>query len=70
LAPKNIKVQFHYTPIYEFKKIEIKKISFPGAQEYKSTTLSIPIFYDLKKNQQEKIVLIIKKFLKKKLIKK
>tara|TARA_B000000609_G_C24156008_1_gene340499 strand:- start:62 stop:1237 length:1176 start_codon:yes stop_codon:yes gene_type:complete len=58
LKSKNIGVQLHYKPIYKnpyFKKFNFNERLFPGAEEYESTSISIPLFPNLKKEQQIRI---------------
>ena len=58
LKSKNIGVQLHYKPIYKnpyFKKFNFNEKLFPGAEEYESTSISIPLFPNLKKEQQIRI---------------
>ena len=65
---KGYYVNIHYIPIYRhpfYKKIlKIKKSNFPNSENYYSEAISIPIFYNLGKKQQLKIINNIKKFLK------
>ncbi len=67
LKTNNIICQYHYIPIYKFKiyKKKIKKNSFLGSEKYYKNSLSIPIFYDLKLNNQRKVISKIKFFLEK-----
>ncbi len=58
LKSKNIGVQLHYKPIYKnpyYKKFNFNERLFPGAEEYESTSISIPLFPNLKKEQQIRI---------------
>ena len=63
---KNILSQYHYIPIYKFKlfKNKIDLSFYKGAEYYYKNTISLPIFYNLKKNMQKKIVSKIQLFLK------
>ena len=60
---KNIFLQFHYIPIYKFKIFKNKSMKFSGAEYYYQNSLSIPIYYNLKNEDQKKIILLIKKFI-------
>ena len=64
LNSQGIFAQYHYIPLYKFTIFKEKKLKFKGAEEYFKQTISIPIFVDLKKNIQNKIVNTIKKYLK------
>ena len=58
LKSNNIGVQLHYKPIYKnpyFKKFNFNEKLFPGAEKYESTSISIPLFPNLKKEQQLRI---------------
>ena len=52
----------HLSPY--FKKLGFRKNDFPNSEEYQKKTLSLPIFYDLKKISVIKIVNLIKKIYK------
>ena len=69
LFKKGLKVQYHYTPISEFRIFKVPNTGFRGAKNYKKSTISIPIFVALNKSNQIKVVKLINNFLKKKLIK-
>ena len=60
---KNIFLQFHYIPIYKFKIFRNKLMKLSGAEYYYKNSLSIPIYYNLKHEDQKKITLLIKKFI-------
>ena len=58
LKSKNIGVQLHYKPIYKnpyFKKFDFNENLFPGSEKYESTSISLPLFPNLKKEQQIRI---------------
>lgn len=66
MLKKKIIVQFHYKPIFLFKKIYRNKFSknnFNGALKYYKSTLSIPIFTSLTSNQQDYVISAMKKIL-------
>ncbi len=60
LKKKNIFLQVHYIPIhlqpYYKKKFKFKKGDFPNAENFYEQEVSIPMFYDLKKKQQYKVI--------------
>jgi dTDP-4-amino-4,6-dideoxygalactose transaminase len=72
MLKKKVIVQFHYKPIFSFKKIyqsKSVKNNYIGALKYYKSTLSIPIFSSLTDKQQNYILKIIKKiFLNQKLV--
>ena len=64
----NIKLQVHYIPIYKqpyYKKILIKKFDCPIAEDFYSKEVTLPLYFNLKKEDQLKCINILKKFLKK-----
>jgi len=64
LNKNNIFPQFHYKPLFMFSFFNKKKLgNFTGAKKYFSNTLSIPLYYGIKKNEQEYILKKIKKFI-------
>ncbi len=64
MKKNKIIVQFHYKPIYLFKiGKDYKKL--PGCDEYYKKAVSLPIFVDLDKAKQLKIISLINKFLNK-----
>ncbi len=65
MKSKNIILQYHYIPIYKFKIFNDKYIGKNTEQYYKET-ISLPIFYGLKNNEQNHIINSIKLFFKKK----
>ena len=65
LKKKIIYFQFHYIPIYKFKVFKKNNIYYKNSEYYYNNTISIPIYYNLKKNLQIKIVKEIKYFLNK-----
>jgi len=68
LRSKNIFVNLHYLPIHLqpfYRNFGFKKNQFPISEEYSQTAISIPIYPDLKKNEQIKIINSIKAFFKK-----
>tara|TARA_B100001123_G_C15344050_1_gene1036198 strand:- start:7618 stop:8787 length:1170 start_codon:yes stop_codon:yes gene_type:complete len=68
LRSKKILVNLHYLPIHLqpfYRKYGFKKNAFPVSEEYAETAISIPIYPNLKKKEQKKIINIIKLFFKK-----
>ena len=60
-------VNIHYIPIHlqpYYKRLGFKKGMYPLAEKYYNETLSIPIYPDLTKKNQLKIINLIKKTLK------
>jgi dTDP-4-amino-4,6-dideoxygalactose transaminase len=67
LKKNNIFCQYHYIPIYKFKLFK-KKINlsfYQGTEYYYKNSFSLPIFYNLKRNMQKKIISKIRLFLNK-----
>ena len=65
LRSKNMYVNLHYLPIHLqpfYRKFGFKKNQFPVAEEYSETAISIPIYPNLKKKEQIKIINYIKLF--------
>ena len=68
LRSKNIFVNLHYLPIHLqpfYRKFGFKKNLFPISEEYSETAISIPVYPNLKKKEQIKIINNIKLFFKK-----
>ena len=63
--------QVHYKPIYRFSiyEKEFNNRSFPGAEQYFSKSFSLPIHYNIKKNDivfiKTKILNFLNKYKKK-----
>ena len=64
LVRHNILAQQHYIPIYKFKIYKEKKYNYLGTNKYFKNTISIPIFVNLKIQQQNKIIKTIKNYFK------
>tara|TARA_B100000029_G_scaffold336087_1_gene328181 strand:- start:931 stop:2091 length:1161 start_codon:yes stop_codon:yes gene_type:complete len=62
---KNINLQVHYFPIhmqpYYKKKFKFKKNDFPNSVKFYESAVSLPIFYNLKKKDINKVVHLIRK---------
>ena len=68
LIAKKINVNLHYLPVHLhpfYKQKGFKKGNFPISELHASTAISIPIYYNLSKKNQLKIINIIKSILKK-----
>ena len=65
LRSNKIFVNLHYLPIHLqpfYRKFGFKKKQFPIAEKYSETAISIPIYPNLKKKEQIKIISLIKSF--------
>jgi perosamine synthetase len=66
---KKIKLQVHYIPIYRHyyyrKKFKLDFKKFPNTEEFYNNVISLPIYCGLKKNNQKKIISLIKLYLNK-----
>jgi UDP-4-amino-4,6-dideoxy-N-acetyl-beta-L-altrosamine transaminase len=59
LRNDGIIVNLHYIPIYKqpfYKKIGYDESNFPNAEKYYKEAISIPIYYSLSNEQQEKVI--------------
>ena len=65
LVRHNILAQQHYIPIYKFKIYKEKKYNYLGSNKFFQNSVSIPIFVNLKIQQQNKIIKTIKNYFKK-----
>ena len=63
LKIRGIYAQYHYIPIYKFKIFK-KIVKLSNTEKFYSSCISLPIFYNLKKREVEKITNYLKKFLK------
>ena len=66
MRSKGVLVNLHYKPIHlnpYYKKLGFKKGDFPVAENYGKRAISLPLYFDLKKKDQEKIVNIFKKII-------
>ncbi len=64
LMDKNIIAQQHYIPIYKFSVFKKKNVSLTGSKKYYNNSISLPIYVNLSKKKQDKIIKIIKNYLK------
>lgn len=63
MLKKKITLQYHYIPIHKFKIFQkTDKFISNETQVYYNTTVSLPIYYNLKEKQQNYIIKCIKKF--------
>ena len=64
MMKKGIKCQYHYIPIYKFKifKKKIKYSDFKGCEKFYNSTFSIPIYVDLSRQDQTRIIKNLKNF--------
>ena len=62
MLQKNIILQYHYIPIYKFKIFNDKFISH-NAEIYYKSSVSLPIYYGLKLEDQKKVIRHINKFI-------
>lgn len=66
LSKKNILAQQHYTPIYKFNLYSnVSKKNFKNASEYFNSSVSLPIFYNMKRVEINYVIKIISSFIKK-----
>ncbi len=56
--------QFHYIPIYKFSCYREKKFNFSGSEKYYNNSISLPIYVNLSKKDQYKIINIVKNYFK------
>ena len=67
LREKNFYVNLHYMPLHLnsfFRKRGFKNGQFPVSEKYSKTSISIPIFFDLKKKKIVQLCNLIKSFFK------
>lgn len=67
LRKKGVNVNLHYSPIHLqpfYKNLGFSKGDFPNAENYGENAISLPLYYDLNKKDQKKIVNILAKILK------
>jgi len=65
LKENNIYCQVHYLPVYlhpYYQKLGYEKGMYPMTENFYGRIISIPIFYDLKKYEQQKVINMINKF--------
>lgn len=64
MLKNNIILQYHYIPLYKFTVFDDKYIG-KNAEHYYQSSVSLPIYYGLKYNEQTKVIKLLKVFLKK-----
>jgi UDP-4-amino-4,6-dideoxy-N-acetyl-beta-L-altrosamine transaminase len=67
LRKNKIFVNLHYLPVHLhpfYRKMGFKKGNFPASENYSESAISIPIFPDLKLQNQKKVINLLKKFFK------
>ena len=68
MIKQNINLQVHYIPIhlqnYYRKKYGFKKGDFKNAENFYKKEVSLPIYYNLKKLDQLRVIKLIRKILK------
>ena len=67
LRKNKIFVNLHYLPVHLhpfYRKMGFKKGNFPASENYSESAISIPIFPDLKLQNQKKVISLLKKFFK------
>jgi dTDP-4-amino-4,6-dideoxygalactose transaminase len=62
LMDKKIIAQQHYIPIYKFSIYKKKIVSLNGSEKYYNNSISLPIYVDLDKKKQDKIIKTIKNY--------
>mgnify|MGYP001367325547 FL=1 len=63
LIKHKIIAQQHYVPIYKFSIYKEERNSYPGSEKYFKNSISLPIFVNLNKKNQDKVIKVIKIFL-------
>ena len=66
LKKNNIFAQFHYIPLYRFSFFKEKKNFFSNSEYYYATKISLPLFLNFTKSQQDFVINKIYNFFKKK----
>ncbi|WP_440633372.1 aminotransferase class I/II-fold pyridoxal phosphate-dependent enzyme [Candidatus Pelagibacter sp. HIMB1485] len=62
LLQKKVIAQQHYIPIYKFSIYKKKISSLIGSKKYYNNSISLPIYVNLSKKKQDKIIKIIKNY--------
>jgi len=66
LRENGIGIQLHYIPVHTqpyYQNLGFHKDEFPEAEKYYGETISLPMFYDLTNDEQERVALVLKKIL-------
>ena len=67
LQKNGISANLHYIPIHRqpyFENLGFKSGDFPEAEKYFTETISLPIYPNLRRHQQSKVMKIILEFLR------
>ena len=64
MLKNKIILQYHYIPIYKFKVFKDKYLN-RFSEHYYQSSISLPIYYGLKKKEQNKVIRLVNKFFKK-----
>lgn len=67
LQEKGIKVNLHYIPVHiqpYFKKMGFRKGDFPNAEAYYAEAISIPLYFGLSDENQEKVISCIREVIR------
>jgi dTDP-4-amino-4,6-dideoxygalactose transaminase len=65
LKKNNILAQYHYIPIYKFQFFDKKNLHFPNAEFYFNNSISLPIFFNYSRKQNDYVLLKINNFFQK-----
>ena len=65
LKKNNIFDQYHYIPIYKFQFFDKKNLHFPNAEFYFNHSISLPIFFNYNRKQNDYVLLKINNFFQK-----
>ena len=63
LKKKSIYAQYHYIPIYKFSLFK-ERIKLPNTEKFYNSTISLPIYYNLKIKEVKKITSYLKNIIK------
>jgi perosamine synthetase len=67
LKTRGIGSQVHYSPVPaqpHYRRLGFNPEGYPAAQKYYQEALSIPLFYELTDEQQERVISVIKELIK------
>ena len=63
LRKNGIGVQLHYIPVHTqpyYQSLGFKIGSFPASEKYYAAAISLPVYFDLKDSEQDKVVETLK----------
>lgn len=66
LRENGIGVQLHYIPVHTqpyYRKLGFNPGDFPEAERYYGEAISLPMYYDLSQDDQDKVVNVLKRIL-------